>query len=49
MVISIDLPWTVVYGGLWNRVNTAELSGTGVARVCPALDPAVVAESYVLL
>jgi hypothetical protein len=38
-----------VYGGLWKGVNMAERSGTVVARVYPALDPATVARPYVLL
>jgi hypothetical protein len=38
-----------VYGGLWKGVNTAELSGTVVARVYPASDSLTVARPYLLL
>jgi hypothetical protein len=39
----------VVYGGLWKGVNTAERSGTVVARFYPTSDLATVARSYMLL
>jgi hypothetical protein len=49
MVLTIDLPWRVVYADLRMGVNKTERSRMGVPQVYPASDLTVVVESCMLL